>query len=143
MQVILRSCMLSCFSNVTLCDAGLLPTRLLCLWGSPGKNTGVGCHFLLQGICQTQGSNPDLVRLSCIDRRVLYHQHHLGSLQVILPTSDSFSSLLSPYTHTHTHTHTHTLTRANTFLIPSVCKKSRCSNLIKVLNEIKSLYKIC
>ena len=24
------------------------PTRLLCLWGSPGKNTGVGCHFLFQ-----------------------------------------------------------------------------------------------
>ena len=23
------------------------PTRLLCPWGSPGKNTGVGCHFLL------------------------------------------------------------------------------------------------
>ena len=28
----------------TLCD----PTRLLCPWDSPGKNTGVGCHFLLQ-----------------------------------------------------------------------------------------------
>ena len=26
----------------------LQPTRLLCLWDSPGKNTGVGCHFLLQ-----------------------------------------------------------------------------------------------
>ena len=25
-----------------------LPTRLLCPWDSPGKNTGVGCHFLLQ-----------------------------------------------------------------------------------------------
>ena len=24
------------------------PTRLHCLWDSPGKNTGVGCHFLLQ-----------------------------------------------------------------------------------------------
>ena len=24
------------------------PTRLLCLWDSPGKNNGVGCHFLLQ-----------------------------------------------------------------------------------------------
>ena len=24
------------------------PTRLLCPWDSPGKNTGVGCHFLLQ-----------------------------------------------------------------------------------------------
>ena len=25
---------------------------------SPGKNTGMGCHFLLQGISSTQGSNP-------------------------------------------------------------------------------------
>ena len=24
------------------------PTRLLCPWDSPGKNIGVGCHFLLQ-----------------------------------------------------------------------------------------------
>ena len=29
---------------------GLYPTRLLYPWDSPGKNTGVGCHFLLQGI---------------------------------------------------------------------------------------------
>ena len=28
---------------------GLEPTRLLCLWNFPGKNTGVDCHFLLQG----------------------------------------------------------------------------------------------
>ena len=27
---------------------GLQPTRLPCPWDSPGKNTGVGCHFLLQ-----------------------------------------------------------------------------------------------
>ena len=27
---------------------GLKPTRLLRPWDSPGKNTGVGCHFLLQ-----------------------------------------------------------------------------------------------
>ena len=31
---------------------------LLCLWDSPGKNTGVGCHALLRGIFPTQGSNP-------------------------------------------------------------------------------------
>ena len=31
---------------------GLQPTRLLCLWNFPGKNTGVGCHFLLQGFSQ-------------------------------------------------------------------------------------------
>ena len=32
-------------------------TRLLCPWDSPGKNTGVGCHALLQGIFPTQGSS--------------------------------------------------------------------------------------
>ena len=31
--------------------------RLLCPWDSPGKNTGVGCHFLLQGMFPTQGTN--------------------------------------------------------------------------------------
>ena len=45
----------------TLCDPmDCIPTRLLCLWASPGKNTGVGCHSLLQGIFLTQGSNPCL-----------------------------------------------------------------------------------
>ena len=39
---------------------GLLPSRLLCPWDFPGKNTAVGCHFLLQGIFPTQGSNPGL-----------------------------------------------------------------------------------
>ena len=35
----------------------LWPTKLLCPWNSPGKNTGIGCHALLQGIFLTQGSN--------------------------------------------------------------------------------------
>ena len=43
------------------CPLGLQPARLLCLWDSPGKNTGVGCHFLLQGIFPTQGWNPRLL----------------------------------------------------------------------------------
>ena len=34
-----------------------MPPRLLCPWDSLGKNTGVGCHFLLQGIFHTQGLN--------------------------------------------------------------------------------------
>ena len=36
-----------------------------CPWDSPGKNTRVGCHFLLQGILPTQGSNPHLLCLLC------------------------------------------------------------------------------
>ena len=39
---------------------GLEPTRLFCQWNSPGKNVGMGCHALLQGIFLTQGSNPYL-----------------------------------------------------------------------------------
>ena len=53
----------------------LLPTRLLCPWASPGKNTGVGCHFHLQGIFPTQGLNPGV--LHC--RKILYHMSHWGS----------------------------------------------------------------
>ena len=47
---------------------GLYPTRLLCPWDSPGKNTGAGCLFPLQGIFLTQGSNSGL--LHC--RQILY-----------------------------------------------------------------------
>ena len=40
---------------------GLQPTRLPCPWDSPGKNTGVGCHALLQEIFLTQGLNLNLL----------------------------------------------------------------------------------
>ena len=48
-------------SQVSLQPHGLSPTRLLCPWEFPGKNTRVGCHFLLQGIFPTQGLNPCLL----------------------------------------------------------------------------------
>ena len=41
----------------------LQPAGLPCPWDFPGKNTGVGCRFLLQGIFPTQGSNSHLLRL--------------------------------------------------------------------------------
>ena len=50
----------------------LYPWRLLRPWNSPGKNTGVGCHFLLQGIFLTQGLNPGL--LYC--RQIVYCLSH-------------------------------------------------------------------
>ena len=40
--------------------------QLLCPWNSPGKNTGVGCHVLLQGIFLTQGLNPHLMSTALI-----------------------------------------------------------------------------
>ena len=44
----------------TLWPCVLKPARLLCLWNSPGKNTGVGSQSLLQRIFPTQGLNPGL-----------------------------------------------------------------------------------
>ena len=58
-------CMLSHLSHIWFCNPEecMWPTRLLCLWNSLGKNTGMGCHFLLQGIFQAQGSNSCLLCL--------------------------------------------------------------------------------
>ena len=39
------------------------PTKLLCPWDSPGKNTGVGCHFLLQ--CMKVKSESEVAQ-SCL-----------------------------------------------------------------------------
>ena len=54
---------------------GLEPTRLLRSWDFAGKSTGVGCHFLLQGIFLPQGSNWGLPK----GRQMLYHLSHQGS----------------------------------------------------------------
>ena len=48
------------------------PARLLCLWNFPGKNTGVGCHSLLQGFFPSQGSKLGL--LHC--EQILYCMGH-------------------------------------------------------------------
>ena len=72
----MRKVLLFTQSCLALCDPhGLQLTRLLCPWNSPGKNTGVGSHFLVQGLDQTQGLDPDL--LHC--RQILYRLSHQGS----------------------------------------------------------------
>ena len=67
----------------SLWPRGLQPTRLLCPWDSAGKNTGVGCHVLLQGIFPTQGWNPRLLHL-------LHWQ--VGSLSLLASGKSSYSN---------------------------------------------------
>ena len=75
--------LLSFYSNYCVCEHlvdslqtyGLQSVRLLCPWDSPDKNTGVRCHFLLQGIFPSQGLNLGL--LHC--RQILYCLSHQGS----------------------------------------------------------------
>ena len=61
------------FSRLVVSDSvqphELLSTRLLCPWDSPGKNTGVGCHFLSRGSSQPR----DQMHISYVGRWILYH----------------------------------------------------------------------
>ena len=61
----------------------LQTSRCLCPWDSPGKNTGVGCHALLQGIFLTLGSNPCLLPL-------LHWQ--ASSLSLVLPRKPYYTT---------------------------------------------------
>ena len=57
-----------CVSHSVMSDSlqphGLQPPRLLCPWNFPGKNTGMGCHSLLQGIFPTQELNSGLLNFA-------------------------------------------------------------------------------
>ena len=79
---VIKLCLLEFVSNGHLKTSGHL-IRLLCVyvltcvqlrrpWNSPGKNTGVGCHFLLQEIFLTQGSNSRLLHWQA-DSFPLFH----------------------------------------------------------------------
>ena len=73
----MRVCMLSYSSRLdSLRPDSLCPTSLLRPWNSLGKNTGVDCSALLQGIFPTQRSNPRLLGLS---------QRQVGSLPLAPP----------------------------------------------------------
>ena len=66
----------------------LQPHGLYSPWNSPGQNTGVGSHSLLQGIFSTQGSNPDVLYW----RQILYQLSHKGSPIIVEWVTYPFSS---------------------------------------------------
>ena len=88
---------MSAQSCPTLCDPMDCSPSVICLWDFPGKNTGLDCHFLLQGIFPTQGSKPDLPHC----RQILYYLSHQGRPNY-LPEAPSLNAILlevriSPY----------------------------------------------
>ena len=91
-------CTQSCL--ILLQPHGLQPTRLFCPWDFLGKNTAVGCHFLLQGIFPTQELNLCLLHLL----------HWRVDSLLLAPLRKPYIYMFTyVYIHTHTHTtHTHT-----------------------------------
>ena len=55
-------CVCMCVSH-SVVTPWTVPARLLCPWNSPGKNTGVGSHSLLQGIFPIKESNPTMYKM--------------------------------------------------------------------------------
>ena len=91
------ACVVNHFSRVWLFSTpGLQPARLLYPWDFPGKNTGVGCHALLQWIFPTQGSNR-VSFVSCISRQVLYLQRHLCVISSVQLSRSVMSDSLRPH----------------------------------------------
>ena len=78
---------------LTLCDPmDCSPPGSSVHGDSPGKNTGVGCHALLQGIFPTQQSNPDLPHC----RQIPYRLSHQGSPRILECVACRFSTGTSP-----------------------------------------------
>ena len=74
--------------KVTQSCLTLQPHGLYSQWNSPGQNTGVGSHSLVQGIFSTQRSNPGLPHF----RQIVYKLSHQGSPRILAWIAYSFSS---------------------------------------------------
>ena len=108
----LLGCLVTRLCLTLLPPHGLSPARLLCPWDFPGKNTRVGCHFLLQIISWTR----DWMHVSCTARgllhcrQILYWPRDQGSPDICLniyliyldtlKTKQSYLPLWGTYKHT-------------------------------------------
>ena len=117
------------------------PTRLPHPWDSPGKNTGVGCHFLLQGMkvksesevtqsCPTlhdpmDCSLPGSSIHGILQARALEWGAIAFSIRKTKRKQISYYIYIYIYTHTHIYiyTHTHTHTHTHTYIYATSCTK--------------------
>ena len=84
-------------SYLTLVTSWTVACQLLCPWDSPGKNTRVVCHFLLQGIFWTQKSNLGL--LHC--RQILYWLNYEGSPRQCIKKQRHYFANKDPYSQSY------------------------------------------
>ena len=104
------------------------PARILCPWDPPGKNTGVGCHFLLQRIFPSQGSNLCLVQLLYC-RQILYQEATRKPPVMIIKPNISEYSQSSVSVGSEPIDSTNQGLRKNFFLIPESFKKQNLNLL--------------
>ena len=113
---------------------GLLLVRLLCPWNFPGKSTGVGCHFLLQGIFPTQGLNRHLPCLLHWQADSFYQSHPETPRNVLGDTHISFPYQMCLCIDLYSLFHfscPHLLFSRLVWLLPSTLAETVCSTVRK------------
>ena len=98
---------------------GLQHASILCPWDFPGKNTGASCHFLLQGIFQTQGSNSGLPYC----RQTLYplSQEGIPKIRVLLLKEGNMDSVLGGLAGANCCRHSPRAWNREAFRTPATC----------------------
>ena len=113
-------CLVAQVCLALLCSHGLEPARLICPWDFPGKNTGVGCCFLLQGIFTTLGSNLSLLCLLHF-RWILYPLSHRRSCFPIQLFKNTSACVIISY-------------RSITYLLRFIYMLSKCTASISEIS---------
>ena len=121
----------------SLQPCGLKPARLLRPWDFQGKNTGVGCHFLLQGIFPSQGLNLWLLGL-LHRRRILYHWvNEEAHIQLLTDYSENYSCSLSPIVRTFSREKTREFFDIIENCCVSTSQKGRCAIFVSYLLTVR------
>ena len=113
---------------------GQQPTRLLCSWDFPGKNTGLGSHFLLQGLFLTQGSNSWLLPHILHCRQILYHWATREALESLTTGSAVVRARTSQLQHhwlcgpRHRRTHKPVISKRSPHIVAQASTFSFCEN---------------
>ena len=113
----------------TLCDPmDCSPLRLLCLWDSPGTDTGMGCCVLLQGISSMQGLN---LRLLCL----LHYQAGSLSLRAMYDPAIPLLGIYPEKTIIKKDTYTPVFMAA-LFTVARTWKQLRCSSTDEWIKKV-------
>ena len=120
-MLVTQSCLTLCNPMDCSPPGSAVHTCIPCPWSSPGKNTGVGSHSLLQGIFLNQGMNPGLPH----HRQILFRLSHQENPQFSRAfdkylTVESSRSLSQTLSHPHWSSLVHSYLRTFSFTFPIV-----------------------
>ena len=121
---------------------GVQPARLLCPWDFPGKNTRVGCHFLLQDILLTQGSNLHLFHFLQWQGKVFTAEPPGKHKWCIIRQYEKYNNNSSNY-HSHWVLSIHQAYKVSNLILTEIWRWVLLCSSICMLKQLKGSVKLC